>query len=190
MANQVFRSVTGWFVRYWADLTRFGVGFALLETFNHAYDFGFFPFALHTWGPFWGAIIVTAGAYAFNAFMYFLYDVMKVDWLQAYATSELADKENKNTLEKAITWFRTPKVTLKDKVLAVGLFVSLTLPIDPMILAIYYRQSYFKGVNGRDWGLLIAATTSACILWLFVWEPGVWFAKFAYHQAHLWLLAH
>src|SRR6185369_6528550 len=103
-------------------------GIALLELFNHLYDFVFFPFALATMGPVWGAAVATLGAFTLNATLYFLYDVMKVDWLKAYALSELADKENKSSLEKAMTWFRTPKKTLRDKILAVALFVGLTLP--------------------------------------------------------------
>jgi len=174
-------STKNWLSRHKADLLQFGWPFALFEGFNWVFDKGFFPFALWYFGPFWGAIIPSATAIGINAFVFWLYDYMQVDWLKAHALRELADKENKTNLEKLLTWHMTPRTTLRERIIGEIRFALLLIPVDPTIVAIYYRANHFKGVSRRDWLVLIKATVVACVIWLAIVEPIVFVVKIAWH---------
>jgi len=177
-------SPLSWLARHKKRVAEVGIGFIVLETVNQLYDFFFFPFALAYWGPVKGALIVTGGAFLMNAFVYFLYDYMKVDWMLAYAARELSEKENKNSYEKFFTWIHAKKRTWREKILVPFIFVGLNYVVDPVIVAVHYRRSHFKGISFRDWGMLFLSTGSACALWLLTWEPGILLLKFLCRLVH------
>jgi hypothetical protein len=91
---------------------------------------------------------------------------MQVDWLGAHALRQLEKKHNKNTLENVATWIGKKNKTFGEKILSGILFVVLTIPIDPLIVAIHYRKKHFKGLLWRDWGILIVAVFFANLWWL------------------------
>lgn len=176
-----FQSIWNWLVRHSRDLLQFGAGFAAFETFNWMYNYLFMPFTLLKWGPVWGALISTALALAINALVYWLYDHMKIDWLKAHAMRQLADKENKTTFEKLVTFHRQPRTTWWARLKGEAQFILLLTYVDPVIVALYYREEYFQGVSWRDWWLLIRATLVACVAWLLILE-GFYFL----YQLVLW----
>ena len=184
MANRIFRPLVEWVVRYRQQIIQFGWPLMLFESFNWSYDHFFFPFAIGIWGAFWGGVIPVAGAFAINAIAFWAYDHMKIDWLKAKLAASYADEENKTKFQKFTTWHRQKRPGWRGKLQGISVFIGLTAVIDPVILSIYYRESYFKGVSARDWFVLLAATVSACFLWLLGWEVGIFVVKFVYHFIH------
>lgn len=184
MAHQsIIRRTSDWLIRHKADLLQFGWPFALFETFNWIFDKGFIPYALWAWGPVMGALIPTVLALAINAFVFWLYDFMKVDWLKAHALRELADKENQTNLEKLMTWHLKPRTTLSERIKGELRFAVLLSYIDPVIVAIYYREHHFNGVSAKDWLLLAKATLVAVVVWLAILGPIVFGVKYLWHNA-------
>ncbi len=96
---------------------------------------------------------------------------MKVDWLKAHALRELNNKENKTKLETLLTWHLVPRATIRERIIGEIRFALLLIPIDPVIVAMYYRENHFEGVSVRDWLMLVKATLVACIVWLLIVEP-------------------
>lgn len=143
-----------------------GIGLASYETLNFVYDWIFYPFALAYWGLLLGGIIVVLGSLVMCAVIFWLYDCMRIDWLGAHALRELDAKENKSRFEKLATWIGKPKETWWEKFASPLLFIFLTLPIDPLIVAIHYRKQHFGGITARDWGILVASVISANAWWL------------------------
>ena len=182
MAHQsFFQNPWNWLVRHKVDLFQFGWPFALYEGFNWVFDKGFFPVALLAWGPLWGAVIPGLTAFCINAGVFWLYDHMKVDWLKAHALRELADKDNKTKLEKLLTWHFTPRTTLREKVMGEIRFAVLLSYVDPVIVAIYYRDNHFNGVSIKDWLLLMKATFVAVVVWIAILEPLMLGGKFLWN---------
>lgn len=156
----------GFLRRHHKKIQEIGLGIFLFELFNFVYDWLFYPFAVFYWGIELGGLIVTGLSLVINAFIFWLYDYMRVDWLGARALRELEDKENKSNIEKLITWLGKKKLTLWEKLLSPIVFITLTLPIDPVIVAIHHRRNHFSGIGWKDWGLLLAATLAANAWWL------------------------
>jgi hypothetical protein len=173
------RRFSSWLVRHKTELLQFGWPFALLESINWLFDKGFFSFALWRWGPVWGAIIPSLLVLVFNTFVFWLYDQMKVDWLRAHALRELAEKGTKTKFEKLLTWHLMPRTTFRERVMAEIRFALLLVVVDPIIVAVYYRENHFDGVSIRDWLLLMKATVVGCLIWLLLMEPFVVFLKAA-----------
>ncbi len=156
----------GWVKRHHKKIRDIGVGLAIFEGFNFVYDWLFYPFALWYWGLAIGAAVVTVGSLVINVIVFAVYEYMAVDWLGAHALRQLEEKENKNSLEKLATWIGKKKTTLWEKIASPIVFVLLTLPIDPVIVAIHHKRKHFDGLVWRDWGLLLAATLAANAWWL------------------------
>lgn len=141
------------------------VGLVLYESFNTVYDLIFYPVVLATLGLVHGALLATGISLVVNIVIFWMYDHMRVDWLGAHALRQLEHEENKSNIEHLITWLGKKKMAWYEKLASPVVFVGLTLPIDPVIVAIHYRRQHFKGVTARDWGLLLAATIAANIWW-------------------------
>lgn len=152
--------------RHHKKIRDIGTGLFLYESYNFLYDFIFYPFALAYWGLLVGGSIVVFGSVIQNVVMFWLYDYMAIDWLGAHALRQLEDKENKSSIEKMMTWLGRKKVSLWERLMSPVVFVSLTLPIDPLIVAVHFRKEHFRGVGLRDWGILLAAVISANLWWL------------------------
>lgn len=154
------------FKKHRKRIQEIGLGLFAWETVNFIFDWIFYPFAILVWGIELGGIIGTVIAIAVNAFVFWLYDYMRVDWLGAHALRQLEDKENKSNLEKLATWLGKKKIAWWEKIASPLVFITLTLPIDPVIVAIHYRRKHFSGVGVRDWMLLVSATLAANLWWI------------------------
>lgn len=141
------------------------IGLTVYETFNAVFDLMFYPVALAALGIARGALIATGISLVVNIIIFWLYDRLRVDWLGAHALRQLEHEENKSNIEHLLTWLGKKKVTWYEKVASPIVFIGLTLPIDPVIVAIHYRRQHFKGVTVRDWMLLLGATLAANIWW-------------------------
>ncbi len=170
-----------WIREHRHRIQEIGFGLFLWESFNFAYDMVFYPFALAFWGLLKGGIIVASLSLLINAFVFWLYEYLRVDWLGAHALRELEDEENKSNIAKLATWIGKKKVTLREKLLSPIVFVGLLLPIDPVIVAVHYRRSHFEGLSGRDWGILFLATLVANIWWMIKVGLVVEAALYLYH---------
>lgn len=153
-------------LRHRRRIQEIGVGIFLYEGFNNLFDFVFYPFALTFWGLALGGTIATIAALVINAFVFWLYEYMRIDWLGAHALRQLEQEENKSSIAKLMTWVGKKKVHWWEKVLNPIVFTALLLPIDPVIVAIHYRREHFKGLFLRDWGILILATLVANLWWI------------------------
>jgi hypothetical protein len=155
-----------WVRRHHKKIRDIGVGLFVWETYNFFNDFIFYPFALLYWGLLKGGIIAYLATVIVNAFVFWLYEYMKVDWLAAHALRELEDKENKSHFEKLATWVGKKKVGIWEKMMSWVVFIGLLLPIDPVIVAIHYRRNHFSGLGWRDWGIFFLADAIAQAWWL------------------------
>lgn len=173
--------IVAFFKRHHRRIAEIGAGLFLFEVFNFCYDFLFYPFAVAYWGIVNGGAIATALTFPINAFIFWLYEYMRVDWLGAHALRQLEDKENKSRTEKLMVWLGKSKTSWWEKLLSPVVFVGLLVPIDPVIVAIHYQKQHFQGIGWKDWGLLLVATVVANGWWLlkvgvvvegarFVWE--------------------
>lgn len=169
-----------------ARIQEIGLGLFLYESFNFLYDWIFYPFALVTWGVVHGGIILVAGSLIQCAFLFWLYEKMRIDWLGAHALRELEAKEDKTRLEHALVWVGKEKKTLWEKMLSPLIFIALTLPIDPLIVAVHYRKRHFGGMTTRDWLVLLAAVFVANAWWLIKIEILVQFIQIIIHQFTVW----
>ncbi len=183
MANQFFRPLVGWVIRNRAEITRYGWPVFLFETFNWTFDHLAFPGGIARWGMLYGSLGITAVALLLNMIIFFAYDKMKVDWLQAKYLRDKSDDESKTQIEKILTSHRKVRRTWLEKARGVAEFIGYSAFIDPVILAVHYRESYFTGVSLRDWGILVAATLSACLIWAGAWDV----AAYVIHVGHLLL---
>ncbi len=153
--------------KHHARIKEIGFGLFLYESFNFVYDWLFYPFALVTWGLVNGGAILVAGSLIQCGFLFWLYDRMRVDWLGAHALRELEAKEKKTRLEHALVWIGRKKETWWEKALSPLVFIALTLPIDPLIVAVHFRKRHFGGLTLHDWFILLAAVVVANAWWLF-----------------------
>ncbi len=158
--------MTHWVTKHHRKIREIGVGLFVYETFNFVYDFVFYPFAIAYWGIVDGGAIAAGLTFPINAAVFWLYEYMRVDWLGAHALRELEDKENKSNIEKLAAWIGKKKVTLWEKLVSPIVFVTLLLPLDPVIVAIHYRKEHFGGLTWRDWGIFFVATAIANAWWL------------------------
>lgn len=152
--------------RYRKHIQEIGIGLFAYEAFNFFYDWIFYPFALVYWGIEKGSIVLVVGSLIQCALLFWLYDHMRIDWVGAHALRELESKENKSRFEHMAVWLGKAKKTWWERLLSPIVFISLTLPIDPLIVALHYRKRHFSGVTARDWGILISAVVAANLWWL------------------------
>ncbi len=159
-------SMIAWIGRHGRKIQEIGTGLFLYEALNLVFDLVFYPFAILWWGIVLGGVIATGLSLAINAGVFWLYEYMRIDWLGAHALRELDAKENKTHIERLATWIGKKKVTMWEKLVSPLVFVTLLVPIDPVIVAIHYQRQHFSRLGWRDWGLLIVATTVANFWWL------------------------
>jgi hypothetical protein len=155
-----------WVQKFWKHVAEVGVPLTIYEIFNRVYDWGFYPFAIWYLGYIWGSLVATLGSFVSCAVLYYLYDVMKVDWLRANAARSLSNKANNNTFEKFFAWIGSPKKTLRDRVAGVSLFIALNWAVDPLIVAIFFKQKHFEGLTTKDWLIFLASVTTANLIWV------------------------
>lgn len=150
----------------------FGLGWPLLtyEAFNRVYDLGFYPYALYRWGLGVGGTIVVLGSLISCAFLFWLYDYMKVDWLGVKALAKLEESEDKNWLEKLVStplkWVTKMKSSRFGWVFKPLSFILMNISIDPLIVAVHHRENHFGGISKRDWGVLLASVAVANFWWI------------------------
>ena len=143
-----------------------GTGLFLYESANFVFDFIFYPLIIAYEGIVSGGAIAVIASLIMNSIVFLLYEYLKIDWLGAHALRELDNEENKSSIAKLMTWMGSHKKTLWEKIASPIVFVALTLPIDPLIVAVHHRHVHFKGITIRDWMLLWGATLAANAWWL------------------------
>jgi hypothetical protein len=141
-------------------------GLAIFEACNFVSDFIWYPFAMTYWGVFWGGAIAFVTVSIYNTIVFVLYEYMAVDWLGAHALREIDKEENRSALVRFMTWLGRAKTTWWEKALSPIVFIILTLPIDPVIVAIHHRREHFRGISARDWWIFLAANTAANLWWI------------------------
>ena len=152
--------------RHHKKIREIGAGLFIYESFNFLYDFIFFPFAIAYWGIVVGGGIAAGLTFPINAFVFWLYEYMRVDWLGAHALRELENEETKSSIAKLATWLAKKKTSWWEKLMSPIVFIGLLLPIDPVIVAVHYRTQHFAGLTWRDWGVFFVATLVANAWWL------------------------
>ncbi len=166
MDTVCWRDMISFLRRHHRKIQEIGTGLVLWEGFNFLFDFTFYPFALAYWGLVKGGIIAVILCLIINAFVFWLYEHMRVDWLGAHALRELEAEENKSHFEKIITWLGKKKKHRWEKLADPIIFSILLIPVDPVIVAIHYQRLHFEGLEMRDWSILIVATLVANLWWL------------------------
>jgi hypothetical protein len=143
-----------------------GLGLFLYETWNYIFDFIFYPIAIAYWGIVNGGAIAVSLSFITNSIVFVIYEYLQIDWLGAHALRKLDQEENKSNIAKLMTWMGSHKKTWWEKLLSPVVFIALTLPIDPLIVAVHHRRQHFKGITMHDWLLLWGATLAANAWWL------------------------
>lgn len=133
--------------------------------FNPLYDGVFYPFMIVTFGIVKGGAIAVLGSLISCAFLFWLYDRMSVDWLGANALRQMEKKQGNGRLVRLLIWIGKEKNGW-ERILSPIVFIQLTLPLDPLIVAVHYRRKHFEGITWRDWGVLVAAVAAANTWWL------------------------
>ena len=108
---------------------------------------------------------------------------MAIDWLGAHALRQLDAKENKTSLERLMTWMGKEKVTWWERAMSPLVFVALTLPIDPVIVAVHHRRQHFHGISWHDWKIFLAANAAANAWWLLKVGTIVAAAEWLYYRS-------
>ena len=173
--------------KHHARIQEIGIGLFIYECFNFVYDWLFYPFALVYWGVVHGGIVLVLGSLIQCSLFFWLYDRMKIDWLGAHALRQLEMKEKKNRLEHLAVWVGKEKKTWWEKLLNPIVFIALTLPIDPLIVAIHYRKRHFGGISARDWWVLLASVLVANAWWLIKIEILIEFGKIIVEQFKIYI---
>jgi hypothetical protein len=155
-----------WVQHHHKKIQEIGTGLVIYESINFVYDFMFYPFAISYWGFALGGSIAVFFTFVINTTVFVLYEYMAIDWLGAHALRQLEEKENKSALERLVTWIGKKKVKWWEKLANPIVFIALTLPIDPVIVAIHYRRQHFGGISARDWSIFFLATAAASAWWL------------------------
>jgi hypothetical protein len=79
---------------------------------------------------------------------------------------QLEEKESKNRFERLAVWIGKTNKTVWEKVLTTVAFVLLLIHVDPLIVAVHFQQRHFKGLEMKDWGILLSAVVIGNGWWL------------------------
>ena len=174
-------SLVEWFLHHQRKTIEIGTGLFLYQTFNLIYDFVFYPFALAYWGIVNGGIIVVLGSLVSCAILFWLYDRMRIDWLGANVLRQLEMTENKSRLTKLAVWAGKKKHGW-EKVTSPFVFIFLTLPIDPLIVAVHFQKQHFNGLRRKDWAILLSSVATGNLWWLLKIGSVVELVKFTWRH--------
>lgn len=147
------------------QIAEIGIGLSIYEFFNFLYDMIAYPLALAYFGLAKGAALMWTGSLVSCAFLFWLYERQKIDWLGAKMVQDLDQGNKKNRVTRLLTWIGREKKTRKEKVLNVLAFVLLNSWIDPLIVAVHFRTEHFNGIKSKDWGILFGAVFAANFWW-------------------------
>lgn len=156
----------GWVIRHKERIKMMGTGMFLYACYNYVFDYPVYIFLTSYWGIIVGGLIAFAISLVQNVGMFWAYDRMKIDWLGAYALRELETKENKNKFERLAVWVGKSDKTWWERVLTFVAFVLLLVRIDPLIVAVHFRQQHFNGLKMKEWVMLVAAVVIGNAWWL------------------------
>ncbi len=160
-------TLKGWLMENKQTLAEVGTGLFLYEgVWNQLFDLVFYPWCILTFGLTKGGLIAAAASFAHVIPLFWFYNWMRVDWLAATVVRSMADDENKGQLAKIAAVIHGKKTGWRKWILTPIQFIGLTAVIDPLIVAVHYREEHFsKKISGRDWGVLLASLVSANGLW-------------------------
>ncbi len=153
--------ILGWLAKKKEQIVATGWRLVLYESFNQVYDKLLYAWAIHSLGLVWGWSLMTFGSLVTCAFLFSRYDTQKVDWLFAKAVRTWEDQEGK-------TWFQNLLARISKSRNGRYGFITFALAntqIDPLIVAVHYRESHFNGISRRDWGVLLTSVGVANLYW-------------------------
>jgi hypothetical protein len=75
------------------------------------------------------------------------------------------------TMGNIVQWFvrqlqaRRRLAVIISTITKFAIFVVASINIDPVIVAVHYRESHFNGISLRDWGILFVSTAIGNLWW-------------------------
>lgn len=97
------------------------------------------------------------------AYLFWRYDRDGVDWLFANAAKEWEEGVNKTS--GCFKRFLARLLKSKKGLSGVVTFVLASINLDPLIVAVHYRDSHFGGVRSYDWFILTSSVAVANLWW-------------------------
>lgn len=150
-----------WFAKSRARILAYGWRLALYEVFCWVYDNPLYASAFIYLGMARGWAVMTLGSVLSCAYMFWRYDRSGVDWLFAKAVREWEEKPNLNWLQRKIANISR----VRNGRWGLVAFVLLNTQVDPLIVAVHFRNSHFSGITRRDWGVLLGSVAVANLYW-------------------------
>jgi len=141
------------------------IGWRLIayETFNYLFNYPLYMWAMGSLGLVQGWLIMTLLSLVSCAYLFWRYDHKGVDWLFANAAREW----EQGTTDSS-GWVRKMMVRIsksRNGLSGIPTFVVASINLDPLIVAVHYRESHFNGIGSRDWSLLVASVAIANLWW-------------------------
>jgi hypothetical protein len=138
-----------------------GWRFVSYQIFNWIFDNPLYLFVFHSCGIILGWIIMATSSLVSCAFLFWYYEHKKIDWLFAKAVKDWENKDAHSWGEKILLHFTKHK-TGKYKFL---IFILANINIDPLIVAVHYRENHFGGITPRDWKILVSSVAVSNLWW-------------------------
>lgn len=133
------------------------------EVFNYLFNYPLYIWAMGALGVVNGWLLMATLSLLSCAYLFWRYDRDGVDWLFANAA-----KEWEAGATEATGWFSKMLVRIsksKTGLTGIGTFIVASINLDPLIVAVHYRDSHFGGVKSYDWFLLSASVVIANLWW-------------------------
>ena len=114
-------------------------------------------------GLVYGWLSMTVVSLTLSAYLFWRYDRDGIDWLFANKVKKLEESATESSGRFRKLFIRVSRS--KNGLLGIVTFVLASITIDPLIVAVHYRNNHFKGINLRDWALLILSVATANLWW-------------------------
>ncbi len=150
-----------WLKKSQAKILAIGWRLVLYETYNQLYDKVLYTWAMLYFGVTQGWLLMAAGSLVQCAYMFWRYDRVGVDWLFAKSVRDYETRESLTWFEKTVSRISQSRKGLWG-LLA---FVLANISLDPLIVAVHFKDSHFKGVTRRDWFVLVASVLIGNLYW-------------------------
>jgi hypothetical protein len=161
-----------WLKRSREGVLASGWRLTLFVAFNLAFNRFFYPWAMSPlgFGIVMGWLVMSTASLILCAFIFWRHDRGGVDWLFAKAAREWEE----GTVESS-GWKRRMLVRISKSrnrgFVGFATFILASINVDPVIVAVHYQKSHFKGISLQEWGVLFASVVVAN-LW-FGFETGM-----------------
>jgi len=150
--------MVSWLKKRWEQILAIGWKFVAYQIFSFSFSYFAYVWAMNSFGL-RGWLGMTMISLVLSVYLFWHYDHKGIDWLFVRATRDWEKSTNKTS-----NWFRRMLVRIsssRNKPSRIPVFVVASLDIDPLIVAVHYRESHFNGIRWSDWGLLVASVLIA-----------------------------